>query len=241
MTGYFDIHSHILPGIDDGAKNMDETLRMLHIAYEEGIRIMVATPHYVAGKEKVTTLDIRNIFDEVCETIARSGIPIALILGNELFFSMDLINALDRGDALTIDGTRYILVEFSPDATFRSIWSGLNHCIFAGYIPILAHIERYECLVREPSLVEALIKLGVYTQLNLSCINGHIVNPKVSFCHKLLKKEWVHFLGTDSHGANERIPRAKKATQYLKKKYGENKVIQLLWENPMTMLEDKHL
>jgi protein-tyrosine phosphatase len=214
---------------------------MLDKAYEEGIRIVVATPHYVAGKNSFTAEDLIQVFNEVCEEIKKSGIDIILLLGNELFFSVDLINALDKGDALTIDGTRYILVEVPSDTSFRGLWNGLNHCIFAGYIPILAHIERYECLVREPDLVEELIKLGVYTQINMSGITGHITNPQVSFCHKLLKKEWVHFLGTDSHGTSKRDPKMKQVVRYLKKKYGEIMVSQLLWENPMTMLEDKHL
>jgi protein-tyrosine phosphatase len=117
----------------------------------------------------------------------------------------------------------------------------LNHCIFAGYIPILAHTERYQCLIKDPLLVWELIKLGAYIQLNFSSVIGTIIDPKVKFCHKLLKNEWVHFLGTDAHGSNERVPRARAAVRFLRKKYGEDTVRQLLWDNPMTMLEDKHL
>jgi protein-tyrosine phosphatase len=241
MQGYFDIHSHILPGIDDGPENLEETFRMLYIAYEEGIRVIVATPHFAAGSKNVSSEKTLRIYREVSQEVTKAGIKLDIILGNELLYNMDMIDSLNKGEALTIDGTRYILVEFPPCTSFREIWKGLNHCIFAGYIPILAHVERYPCLIKEPSLVYNLITVGAYIQMNLSSIVGRITDPKVRFCYKLLKKEWVHFLGTDSHGAFERVPRAKKAAAFLNRKFGEKKVRQLFWENPMTMLEDKHL
>lgn len=241
MQAYFDIHSHILPGVDDGAKDMEETLDMMSTAYSEGIRIMVATPHYVAGETCITKEKLQLIYEEVISAAENHGKELQIILGNELFYSQDLIEALKNGDALTIDGTRYILVEFLQSASFREIREGLNHCICAGYIPILAHVERYRCLIKEPNLVGHLINLGVYMQLNFSCIIKRITNPRNNFCRKLFKNEWVHFLGTDAHGAEDRAPLAREAATFLEKKYGEETMRQLLWENPMTMLEDRHL
>jgi protein-tyrosine phosphatase len=241
MHSYFDIHSHILPGVDDGAKNMEDTRRMLLIAYEEGIRVMVATPHYIAGKENIPVKHLTEICDQVNQIASKVSDEFQIILGNELYYNLYLLDALKRGDALTIDGTRYILVEFPPNVTFYELWEGLNNCIFAGYIPILAHTERYRCLVKNSALVGELIQLGVYIQLNLSCITGNIFDIRCHFSHKLLQKEWVHFLGTDTHSSNERAPRIRKAVDYIKKKYGEKMVKQLFWENPMTMVENKHL
>jgi protein-tyrosine phosphatase len=241
MQGYFDIHSHILPGIDDGPENMDETLRMLSIAYEEGIRIMLATPHYYAGDKYKSQKIILDLYDRVNEAIIKAGINVIIILGSEIFFSMDIIDALNRGDVLTIDNTRYILIEFPLNISFHELWKGINHCIFAGYIPVLAHVERYVCLQKEPGFVEKLIRLGAYTQVNLSSICNRAFDPKVSLCHKLLKKDWVHFLGTDAHGAYRRTPCAKEAVELLRKKFGAKRVNQLFWENPMTMLENIHL
>jgi len=241
MQGYFDIHSHILPGVDDGAKDMDETRRMLLTAYEEGIRIIVATPHYIAGRKNMKVDRLLSIYEEVNHAAANVSKEFQIILGNELFYNLELLDALKKGDALTIDGTRYILVEFLPSASFREIWEGINHCIFAGYIPILAHTERYHCLLKDYKLVDDLIKSGAYIQLNLSCITGWGLNIMAVFSHRLLKRGWVHFLGTDSHDSCERAPCAKEASTYLKKMYGEYTVRKLLWENPMTMIEDKYL
>lgn len=238
---FFDIHSHILPGVDDGAKDMEETLLMLHMAYKEGIRVMVATPHYKAGKINSSIDRLQGLLQEVKQEVKKAGIELTILLGNELLLSTSAIDELKQGKVLSINETRYILVEFLPRTPYRQIWEGLNNCIFAGYIPILAHTERYQCLIKKPMLVGELNELGAYIQINLSSVVGKITNPKVNFCRKMIKMDWVQFLGTDAHGAYERIPRAREAVEYLIKKYGEDTVRQLVWNNPMTMLENKHL
>lgn len=241
MNGYFDIHSHILPGVDDGAKDMEETTRMLSIAYDEGIRIVVATPHYALGDRNASASKIKELFQEVSQMVKNLGKELQIVLGNELFYSSDIIEALRRGDALTIDGTRYILIEFPLNASYRDIRVGLHHCIISGYIPILAHSERYLNLIKQPELVCGLIEMGTYIQINFSHVKGSRTNPKINFCQKLLKNKWVHFIGTDAHDAYERTPHVIKTINYMKKKYGDDIVKQLLWENPMTMLEDKFI
>lgn len=241
MQGYFDIHCHILPGVDDGAKDMDETRRMLLMAYDEGIRVIVATPHFHIGNKSDGNESLKAVYEEV-RLIAENALgDFKLILGNELFYSPDIIDALRKGEALTIDDTRYILVEFAPVAPYQEIRDGLNHCIYSGFIPILAHTERYLCLNKNIDLVGHLIKLGTYIQINLSSLlRGHY-NTNAKLCRKLMKRDWVHFLGTDAHGAYVRAPRAMEAIMYLERKYTEATVNKLLWENPMRMLENKHL
>ena len=105
----------------------------------------------------------------------------------------------------------------------------------------MAHAERYSALRKEPELVNDLIQLGAYIQLNFSSIGRYSFDDRTSFCHKLLQRRWVHFLGTDTHGAEERAPRAKDAVTFLEKRYGKDTIKELLWDNPMTMVEDKHL
>lgn len=241
MQGYFDLHSHILPGIDDGPENMEETLRMVAIAYEEGIRIILATPHYLTGKTDMPRDLLMDLYNKVNNEVKKAGIDLSIILGNEIYFSADIIDALNRGDALTIDGTRYILIEFPLNISYQELWKGINHCLFAGYIPILAHAERYYCLQKDHDFVGELISLGAYVQINLTSICGRITDPQVTLCHKLLKKEWVHFLGTDAHGAFRRTPCTKDAVRFIQRRYGYKRVRQLFWENPMIMIENNFL
>ncbi|NLP34799.1 MAG: hypothetical protein GX359_06320 [Clostridiales bacterium] len=241
MQCFIDIHSHILPGVDDGARDMYEAMQMLSIAYEQGIRMIIATPHYSTSRKERTAEELKEIAQEVSWLAQQAGMDMQIILGNELMYSMDLVVALDKGEALTIDGTRYILLEFLPSISKQEISYAISQCIYSGYIPILAHAERYRCLRAKPERVGELIRLGAYIQLNLSSLEGGIISSRVHFMRKLLKNKWVHFLGTDSHGVKDRSPLVEKAIRYLRRNYGEEMVRQLLWENPMTMLEDRHL
>lgn len=241
MPGYIDIHSHILPGIDDGALDMEETRRMLLLAYEEGIRVIIATPHFTPGAENIRVESLKEIYRQVTIAAAEVSDDFQILLGNELYYNASLIEALNRGEALTMDDTRYILIEFNPRISFRELWEGLNNCIFAGFIPILAHAERYYCLTGEIEFVNDLIELGVYIQLSISCMTEHRWNARFHFCRKLLQRGWVHFLGTDMHGAYVKSWDIKKTVTYLRKKYGEEMIRTLLWENPLTMLEGEHL
>ncbi|MDF2906420.1 MAG: Protein-tyrosine-phosphatase [Herbinix sp.] len=239
MNGYFDIHNHLLPGLDDGSKSMEETRNMLLQAYEEGIRVITATPHYAAGRSMITADMIRAVLEEVTSTLEEETKEIEIILGNELEYNSEMIAALKSGEALTIDNTRYILVEFKPGDSYSQIRIGLYQCIMSGYIPILAHAERYHCLVKMPGLVEELVKLGAYIQINISSFLGRIFDSRASFCHKLMKRGLIHFLGTDAHGSKKRVPRMKKAIHMIRKRYGKEIVQRLLWDNPMIMLENK--
>lgn len=241
MEGIIDIHSHILPGIDDGARDMDEAMQMLTIAYDQDIRIIVATPHYSTYIHEYTIKELKEIVKQINLAAQSIGMDMQIILGNELFYSIDLVEALSKGEALTIYGTRYILVEFLSSISEQEICYALNHCIYSGYIPIVAHAERYECLRAKPQMVEELIRLGAYIQLNLSSLVGGISSSKTRFARKLLKMQCVHFLGTDCHDVRKRPPRTKRAIRYLAHKYGKDRLRQLLWVNPLTMLEDRHL
>ena len=104
--------------------NMEETRRMLLIAFEEGIRIIVATPHFEAGKDNIAVESLREIFEQVVRVAENVSKEFQIILGNELFYTPNLIDDLKAGAALTIDGTRYILVEFDQKVTFREMWEG---------------------------------------------------------------------------------------------------------------------
>jgi len=241
MLGFIDIHSHILPGVDDGSKSMDETLRMLTIAYAEGIQIMIATPHYAVNKTNIEPEKLRELAKEVNVAAQELGLNLQIILGNELFYSVDLVNALSSGEALTIDGTRYILLEFHPGSSIREITSGLKHCIHAGYIPILAHTERYQCLRKKVEVVGDLIKIGVYIQINTSALNGMRIDSISNFSRKLMKKGWVHFLGTDSHDLYDRPPQMLSTVNYLTKRYGEATIRKILWDNPLTVIENRFI
>lgn len=231
--GYVDIHSHILPGVDDGARNMDESVGMLKIAYEQGIRTMYVTPHFDSGKEKYKdTALLRERFKQLQEHATGIGEDgIELILGNELYYTQDTIEALESGKALTMGGTRYILVEFNFGIGYKELYKGLQQLINAGYRPILAHVERYYCLFRQFSEMKAIKELGVALQVNAGSLVARL-SSEALFCRKAIKEGYIQFLGSDAHQLEWRPPVMKDAVAMIEKKTPEHYLERILIKNP---------
>lgn len=236
----FDIHCHILPGVDDGARNELSMERMLRIADSEGIDVIVATPHFAYGREIEKLEDIKSKYESVRQLWKERGPQKELYLGNELFYSDGLVDSLEAGVALTMNGTRYILVEFPVAAEYSYVESAIRKLQYAGYIPIIAHVERYAKL-QDAKRIQSLVDMGAYMQVNVSVILGKHGFMAKYFVMKLLKLGLVHFVGTDAHSSRERKPEMKQCVQYLEKKLGVSKAHQILKKNPKKMLRGERL
>lgn len=214
---FIDIHCHILPGVDDGASNREETGKMLRVAYEEGIRTIIATPHYhcdmderVWEKRKQALVETQKLAGEIADDFL-------ILPGSEVFYSLEAVQALVDGTVWTLNESRYVLVEFPVYVDFSYIQRALQTLQYQGFHPILAHIERYEALYSEER-VEELISMGVYLQANASSIIGKDGRKVKKFMLHLLKKRLIHLIGTDAHGSEKRRPMMKKCAQYIEKK-----------------------
>jgi len=235
-----DIHSHILPGIDDGAKNMQETIEMIHMAVEEGIEAIIATPHYEVGVDSEMLARYQKVYGEVLQYITDNQIPLQLYQGNEIYYSGSIPEILQQGEIRTMNESRYILVEFSFGVEYTSMQRALSMLVYAGYWPIIAHAERYMTL-RKLNRVEELVRMGVYVQLNTSAIIGREGWQTKRYCHSLLKNKLVHAIGTDAHGSKHRCPKMRECMEYLDKKYGMTYRRELSEENPQSILNGKRL
>lgn len=235
-----DIHSHILPGIDDGSKNMEETKKMLVIAAREGIRGIVATPHYEAGLDEEWLAKYREAYLQVLTLIQQKKLPIQLYPGNEIYYSDSMIEALGNGSIHTMNGTKYVLVEFPTYADYGYIERALRSLQNAGYWPIIAHVERYRAL-RDVKRVEALVDMGVYIQVNTSSVMGKTGWSIKMFCLKLMKKGLVHVIGTDAHGWEHRRPRVKLCFDYLDKKVGKSYRRLISEKNPEKIIKGERI
>lgn len=229
--GYVDIHSHIIYGVDDGARSPDDSIRMLQQAYDEGVRVMYATPHFGSGKERYDSALLHQRYEEVAKLAAKTGEDgIELILGNEISYSRHIINDLSSGKALTMGNSKYVLIEFDYEASFKTIFSGMQEIVGAGYRPILAHIERYYCLNKNYKDILSLRELGVALQINASTVIPKI-SSEAMFCRKLIKEGYIHFLGSDAHSTEWRPPVMKKAVDVLAKKTPEKYMDRMLYVN----------
>ncbi len=235
-----DIHSHILPGIDDGSKNMEETKKMLDIAVREGIQGIVVTPHYEAGLDEEWLQKYRDAYEQVTGYIQQRSLPIELYHGNEIYFSDSMIEALRDGSIHTMNGTRYVLVEFPTYADYMYIERALRSLQNAGYWPIVAHVERYQSL-REVKRVEALVDMNVYIQTNTSSVMGKTGWTIKRFCLKLMKKGFVHVLGTDAHGSEHRRPRVQVCFDYIDKRIGKSYRRLISEKNPEKIIKGEKI
>lgn len=241
MQGIIDIHNHILPGVDDGAKSLFEAANMCALAWEEGIRVIVATPHYHPGVMAAGNDRRERVLGTLEEEIERRGLNLQIYRGNEIYYSVQSVEDLQSKKARTMGSSQYVLLEFSPVAEFSYIRGGLNHLIQEGYHPILAHVERYKEVVCEKSRVYELIEMGGYIQINVSGITGTSGRKIKAFCNEMLKEELVHFVATDAHDLNGRAPRIGKCADIIIKKYGAAYAKRLFIDNPLKMLWDEYL
>lgn len=241
MNNWIDIHCHILPSVDDGSVNIGQTRKMLEIAYEEGIIHMIATPHYGVGCRNLSLNELQKKLKQVREEARKIDKNFQIDLGHELYYSEDIIEHLRKKWALTLADTRYVLVEFPIYESYQNIKTGLHRLLIHGYLPILAHMERYEALFQNYDRIEELIKLGVYMQMNMRSLQGNFLSSKKGFCRKLLHHGYIHFLATDAHSDHNRDPRMRKTVDYLNKKYGREMTNQILVKNTRQLLSNKYI
>lgn len=242
MTGYYDMHTHILPGVDDGARDMQETKEMLYQAYLEGVRHIVVTPHFSLDSRNMAVGELMGKLEEV-KRMALSTVPaMEFSLGNELLNGPGMVNALNEGRALTLGGTSYILVEFLPKDSYRKIYTSLHNYLMNGYIPIVAHVERYEALARRTDRLDELIKIGVLFQMNTSSLIGGKRRRSASHHRMLLEEGYIHLLGSDCHRSDSRSPLMRGALQNLTEELLNSSTVQaVLQENPEKVLADKYV
>lgn len=225
---FIDVHSHILPGLDDGSKGLEQSVAMLRIAYEEGIGTIVATPHNMPGKGCPSAETIRKRMEALRQAAVAEGIPVRLLMGTEYFYREKVLELLEENRAITYPGTNCVLVEFDPFADRLYIRNAAREIWALGYVPVLAHVERYASLMEKNYAVIAdMRKMGALIQVNCSSVigeNGRKVQKDVK---ALLKAGLVDLVGTDAHGDGRRAPRMMECQKYIEKKFGSGTVEQL--------------
>lgn len=238
MNQFVDIHCHILPGVDDGSQTPEETKAMLQKAWDEGIQIMVATPHYHKQRGKN---DIELIKKQLLLTrkLAKEVHPkMQICLGMEIYYGEDVPELLKEGRVVSIRKSRYILVEFSPGDEFQYILNAVRKLQMSGHTVIIAHIERYNCLRKDISNVEYLREMGAYLQVNTGSITGSYGRSVKKFLREVLKAHLVQLVGTDAHGSERRTPKMQEAYKEVVKRCGEEYADQIFGQNAKKVLRN---
>lgn len=233
-----DIHCHILPGVDDGSDSWETSMEMLRIAADEGITDMIATPHFKAGRHNAPPSKVRELSARLQEKLDNEGIKINIHTGNEIMYFSGAIDRLERGEILTMCDSDYVLVEFLPGDDYRHILGALDEFRYMGYLPILAHVERYECMLRDMNYVKELSRRGVKIQINAASYSGALGHKVKKIVSRMLDEGYVDYIGTDAHDTAKRAPRMIKCLKQLDKRYVEEDVDDLVCANALDIIEN---
>lgn len=236
MEGFIDLHSHILPALDDGARDLSKTREMLQIAYEEGIREIIATPHFFASRKSASVGQIKETIARVEEEMRDWGFSIKLCSGNEIYYRSEVAELLEEGQICTLADSRYVLVEFDPMTDYSYLRDGILKLDSYGYIPILAHTERYECLFRKKERLQRVKDHGGLIQVNTSSFQGGMFDEMAQRARYIMKNGLLDFVGTDAHSTGKRSPRIKETADYLYRKLGRIEAEKILFKNPRAIL-----
>lgn len=225
-----DIHSHILYGVDDGAASQKTTIEMLNIAVEEGIKSIIATPHFIIGSNMYNNEGLLQRYKEVCELIRENDIPIELYLGNELFGDALLADSLESGIGFTLANSKYVLTEFSYNTPSHTINNILYNVFLKGYTPVIAHPERV-FKKEDKTLIIDLIHKGCFLQMNTGSITGLYGKTVKRLAYDLLESNMIHIMATDAHTSGKRSPRVKEAYNIISTRYGNERAEKLFITN----------
>lgn len=234
-----DIHSHILPSVDDGASSIDDAIEMIRLSYIDGIKTLVLTPHYIeTSKYTMSKEHNEYIFNNLINRIHNEGIDIELILGNEIRVTKNMVGLLDEQVISTIGNTNYVLIETSLSKRYEELDETIYELRLCGYIPIIAHPER--CTYIENIVEEVMYwtKLGALIQINRDSIlgsNGRLIKKKAK---KLLDKNIVHFIASDCHDLKNRKPGLRIVYDYIKRRYNKKLANKIFIENPSKIFEN---
>ena len=249
QTAYIDIHCHILPQVDDGADSPETSLKMLELSEQQGAEAVILTPHYYHGRNRYQKGELAKRAAKLSEAAEKAGRKLRLCLGNEILWFDDAVEAVKSGDALSLAGSRYMLIEFYPQSSAQEIERAVRKVVLGGYFPVIAHYERYQAFRGEEGArrVENIIEQGALLQMNYSSLAGKgalaaiLPDSNTVWCREEVRKGHVSFFGTDAHNLSSRTPLQPKAMSWLTKHLDEEMISELLYSNPEAVLADEEL
>ena len=238
-----DIHSHILYGIDDGSKSLEESLTILKKMSELGYKKVIATPHYIENTEYIADNKKKKaIYNDLKDHIKKENIPIELYLGNEIFIDDELVNKMLCQQVYTLNNTNYVLIELPLIEKFEYAIDVIYELIHRGVKVVLAHPERYVPFQKNAKEIEKFTEMGVLLQGNLDSLEGKYGKSAQKLFVKLIKKQKYFVLASDIHHSNSLFFQnfmhiKKKLIHYTNESYVEK----ILEKNPEFILENKSL
>lgn len=230
-----DLHSHILPELDDGAQSLRESLAMARMAVDSGVTAMAATPHCIDDR----TREVRAAWELMQEALHESGIPLKVFAGMEIFGTEDTARMLQEGRLLTLNGSRYPLIEFSFQSSGEEETWILRGLCRAGLRPIVAHPERYAYVQSDPEILNRWCRMGCLLQVNRGSLLGRFGSQAQALAMELVERNFAAIVASDAHSPQMRTPWMEDVQKLLSQEFSVRCARALLLENPRKILKDE--
>jgi protein-tyrosine phosphatase len=234
-----DLHSHILPGVDDGAPDLKTALAMARMAAADGIQVMAATPHFMPGMYDNEAGDIRSRVEVFNRHIADAGIPLAVVTGADAHIRPDFLPCLRDGRILTVNDSRYVLFEPPHNIMPQRLEDMLFNIYVSGFVPVLTHPERLKWIEQHYDAVVRLFDTGIWMQITAGSLTGRFGRRPKYWAERMLNEGRIHVLATDAHNLTSRPPLLAEAHALAEKAVGLDEARNLVLIRPLTILDNE--
>ncbi|MGA8172800.1 MAG: CpsB/CapC family capsule biosynthesis tyrosine phosphatase [Methylocystis sp.] len=233
-----DLHSHILPGIDDGAADLGVSLEMARIAVDNGVEVQACTPHILPGLYNNSGPQIRLATQRLQRSLDEHGIALQLITGADAHLVPDFMSGLKSGHILSLADTRYVLVEPPHHVAPPRIEEFFFNVMVQGYVPVLTHPERLTWIEANYSIMEQMCDAGVWMQITAGSLTGVFGRGPLYWAERMLKEGRVHVIASDAHGVGRRRPNLREGRDVAARWVGEEEAEHLVVTRPRGVLAD---
>ena len=233
-----DLHAHILPGIDDGARDMGMSVEMLEIAARDGITDIIVTPHFIHGDIDNTAEIVKQELEKLIAGSGDKNPGINLYPGSEVFISPEVPALLKEGKIQTLNDSRYVLIELPMTMVPEYTEEVLYEVRLLGYTPVIAHPERNMMLGRKPELLKKFVEQGALAQVNATSITGLYGKRITKIAMKMIAGGWVHFVCSDTHSCRGRAPKLSAAKERIARKFGGERAQALFETNGRSVIDN---
>ena len=233
-----DLHSHILPDVDDGATDMATSLAIARMAVDEGIKVMAATPHFFPGVYDNEANDVRARVAALQQAILAAGIALDVVTGCDAHIRPDFISCLQDGKILTLNDTRYVLFEPPHTSLPQRMDELLHNILTSGFVPILTHPERLRWIEQNYELIRQLVEQGVLMQITCGSLTGRFGPRPQYWAQRMMADGLVHILATDTHDTKKRPPKMMKAYDIAVAELGLDEAKNLVLIRPAMILDN---
>lgn len=231
-----DIHCHILPGVDDGAQSLSDSLVMARKAVEQGIHKIVATPHHLTSSYENPKQSIITRVQELNEALRKERIELEVLPGQEVRIHGEMVEGYASGDILPVNHTPYVLVEFPSNHVPRYTEKLFYDLQVNGLIPVIVHPERNREIIERPELLYQLVKKGALTQITAGSVSGDFGKKIKNFSLQLVDANLTHFIATDAHNVTNRTFKMREALSIIERGYG-NELVYYFEGNAALLIE----